>query len=123
MAVRVWHYKGCDTCRKALRWLKERDVAFEAIDLVVDTPPDAATLAKIQRLAGVPARKLFNTHGLIYVGEGWAEKSAGWTDAQIHEALAGNGRLIKRPLLLVERDDGSAACVGFVASEWQRIFG
>ena len=39
------------------------------------------------------------------------------SDAEIFAALAGNGRLVKRPLLSV----GARAAVGFDAAVWQRV--
>lgn len=118
MTTRIWHYAGCSTCKQALAWLRAHDVPFDAVDLV-QTPPDAATLAEVQAVAGVPARKLFNTSGLVYKGEGWAERAGTLTDAQIHTALAAQGRLIRRPLLLIERDGKRAACIGFRPDDWQ----
>lgn len=114
-AIHVWHYAGCSTCKKALAWLRATGRAFNATDLVVDGAPDAATLADLARRAGVPARKLFNTSGQVYRGEGWAERAATMSDADIFAALAANGRLVKRPLLSV----GRRAAVGFDPATWQ----
>jgi arsenate reductase len=122
MTTRIWHYAGCSTCKQALAWLRTRGVQFEAIDLV-QTPPDVATLADLQAVAEVPARKLFNTSGLVYKGEGWAERVGTLSDAEIHAALSAQGRLIKRPLLLVEHDGKRAACIGFREAEWQAALG
>lgn len=119
MSVLVFHYAGCSTCKKALAWLHAQHVAFDAVDLVA-TPPTAAALAGILAVSGAEVRKLFNVTGLVYRGEGWAEKSAGMSPTGILSALAANGRLIKRPLLLVKRPDGTAkACIGFRESEWR----
>jgi arsenate reductase len=117
--VQVFHYAGCSTCKKALTWLKAQGVAFDAVDLV-ETPPSAAQLAEIRDLAGVDARKLFNVTGLVYRGEGWAEKSATLSQESILAALSGNGRLIKRPLLIVRTAGGQAtACIGFREDAWR----
>ena len=115
--IHVWHYAGCSTCKKALGWLRATGRPFTSTDLVLEGPPDAATLADLARRAGVPARKLFNTSGQVYRGEGWAERAATMSDAEIFAALAGNGRLVKRPLLSV----GARAAVGFDAAVWQRV--
>ncbi len=119
MSVQVFHYAGCSTCKKALGWLRSEGVAFDAVDLV-ETPPSTAQLAEILALSGAEVRKLFNVTGLVYRGEGWAQKSAGMSDAAILAALAGNGRLIKRPLLVVKGAGGKAkACIGFREPEWR----
>ena len=121
MRVEVFHYAGCSTCKKALAWLKQVGVAFEATDLV-ESPPTAAQLGEILRASGADVRKLFNVTGLVYRGEGWAERSVGLSPAQILDALASNGRLIKRPLLYVTRGSGeSAAAIGFREPEWRTI--
>ncbi len=118
MHVQVFHYAGCSTCKQALTWLRGQGVAFDAVDLV-ETPPSPAQLAEVLRFSGAEARKLFNVTGLVYRGEGWAQKAVGLSDAAILTALAANGRLIKRPLLVVTRTGGKgAACIGFRAPEW-----
>ncbi len=121
MQIKVFHYAGCSTCKDALRWLNGQGVAFAATDLI-ETPPSAQILAQIQVAAGVPTKALFNVNGLVYRGEGWAERSAAMSDALILQALSENGRLIKRPLLLVCNDDGGdRAAIGFRPAEWQKI--
>jgi arsenate reductase len=117
--IHVWHYAGCGTCKKALAWLKASGRPYASTDLVLDGPPDAATLADIARRAGVPARKLFNTSGQVYRGEGWAERAVTMSDADVFAALAAQGRLVKRPLLLV----GPRAAVGFDPVAWQALLG
>lgn len=123
MTLTLYHYANCGTCKNAQRWLADRGLVVTAIDLVA-TPPDVATLADVQRLAGLEARQLFNTSGLVYRGDHWADRVPGMADAAIHEALAGNGRLIKRPLLLLRRANGTgAALVGFREAAWQALLG
>jgi arsenate reductase len=117
--IRVWHYAGCSTCKQALGWLKSAGLACQTTDLVLNGPPDAATLADIARRAGVPAKKLFNTSGQVYRGEGWAARAEAMTDAEIFAALAANGRLIKRPLV----SHGTRAAVGFREAEWSAVCG
>ena len=123
MSVLVFHYAGCGTCKKALGWLKSQGVDFHAHDLV-EAPPAAAQLAEILAASGAEVRKLFNVTGLVYRGEGWAEKSVGLSDAAILAALAANGRLIKRPLLLVTAADGTkSAAIGFREPAWRALLG
>ncbi len=118
MSVQVFHYAGCSTCKKALVWLRARNVAFDAVDLV-ETPPTAAQLAGILAASGADVRRLFNVTGLVYRGEGWAEKSARMSQTELLDALAANGRLIKRPLLVLQKSDRTErACIGFREPEW-----
>ncbi len=121
MTVQVFHYAGCGTCKKALAWLKAERVAFDAHDLV-ETPPSVAQLAEVLQASGADARKLFNVTGLVYRGEGWAQKSATMNDAEILAALAANGRLIKRPLLVVRNPQGKvSAAIGFREPAWRTL--
>ena len=41
--ISVYAYKGCDTCRKALKWLNERGIPHE-VKAIRETPPTVAEL-------------------------------------------------------------------------------
>jgi arsenate reductase len=43
VAISVWQYPKCSTCRKALKWMTDHDVAFDATDIVTK-PPSATKL-------------------------------------------------------------------------------
>ena len=116
--TKIYQYPKCSTCRKALKWLDAEGVEHTSID-IVESPPSAATLKKIQKLAGVPVAKMFNTSGKSYRAGGYKAKLAKMTDAQAFAALAADGKLIKRPLLL---GDG-VALVGFKEAEWSEKLG
>ncbi len=100
MAVKVYQYPKCSTCRKALKWLDARKVSYDSIDIVT-TPPKKTELKKaLER--GVPLKKLFNTSGQSYREGGWSEKLGQITEAQALDALAKDGKLIKRPFILAD---------------------
>jgi len=65
VALVVYHYPNCSTCRKALAWLRDHEIAFEPID-IVKQPPSRAVLERAAKLAAVPTRKLFNIAGESY---------------------------------------------------------
>jgi arsenate reductase len=115
--TKVYAYAKCSTCRKALAFLKGRSVQVETIDIVTE-PPSKTELQRIQKLAGVPVKKLFNTSGQSYRDGRFGEKLPSLTDAQAFEALAADGKLIKRPLL-VGKD---FALVGFDERAYQERF-
>lgn len=108
MKIKVYQYPKCSTCRKALSWLKSKDVVFESIDIVA-APPNAATLERVLDKSGLPVKKLFNTSGEVYRQEGYKERLEKMTKDEAIAALAANGKLVKRPLLLHE----DFALVGF----------
>jgi arsenate reductase len=110
---KLFHYPGCSTCKKARKWLDAHGIAVEAID-IVEHPPSRRQLETALRLSGLPVRKLFNTSGQSYREGGWRDRLPASTQAQALAALAADGKLIKRPLLL---GDGFAL-VGFRESEY-----
>ncbi|HET7502426.1 MAG TPA: Spx/MgsR family RNA polymerase-binding regulatory protein [Kofleriaceae bacterium] len=118
MALVVYHYPNCSTCKKALAWLRAHDIAFDAVD-IVKQPPSKTALERAARLAGVATRKMFNVSGEAYRAGNFKERLADMTDAQAFAALAADGKLIKRPLAL---GDG-VALVGFDEAAWQAKLG
>ena len=48
-------YAGCDTCKKALRWLNQHGVAV-TVRPIVDQPPTATELARWVPSSGLPVR-------------------------------------------------------------------
>jgi arsenate reductase len=115
VALTIYQYPNCSTCKKALAWLKANDHAVTSID-IVKSPPSRAELERIQKLANVPVKKLFNVAGQSYRDGDFKTKLATMTDAQAFAALAKDGKLIKRPLLASE----SVALVGFDAEAWAK---
>lgn len=118
MAAKVYQYPKCSTCRKALKWLDTRGVSYDSIDIVT-TPPKKAELQKALK-AGVPLKKLFNTSGQSYRDGGWSEKLERVTEAQALEALVADGKLVKRPFVLIpEREQ---VLVGFDEAAYVKAF-
>ena len=116
--LRVYQYPQCSTCKKALKWLAAHDVAFESIH-IVDHPPSKAELRDALKNAGVPLRKLFNTSGASYREGRFGERLATMTEAEAIDALAKDGKLIKRPFL----SGKGVTLVGFDEQAYQDQFG
>ena len=108
MATTVYQYPKCSTCRTALKWLDERGVKYQKVDLVAH-PPTLAELRDLHRRAGVPVIKLFNTTGDSYRTGDFKNKLMEMTDSEALQALAADGKLIKRPIV----DDGRTVLIGF----------
>jgi arsenate reductase len=115
VAITVYQYPKCSTCRKALAWLDAKKIPYEKVDIVTE-PPARATLEKAQKLAGVPVKKMFNTSGESYRAGKFGEKLATMSDGDAFAALAKDGKLIKRPLLVAD----GFALVGFKEDEWRQ---
>lgn len=114
--TRLYHYGGCSTCREARRWLEGRGIAFEAIDLV-QSPPDVETLRDLWlRRRGV-LQEFFNVAGQSYRAGGFKERMGQMSDQERLEALAADGKLIKRPIL----DSPEGVLVGFRPVIWAAV--
>ncbi|MEA5415658.1 Spx/MgsR family RNA polymerase-binding regulatory protein [Synechococcus sp. BA-132 BA5] len=114
---RIYHYPGCSTCRKALAWMLERQCSFEAIDITTN-PPSLQLLREAHDQLGGFGR-LFNTSGQSYRALGAASVKAMDTATAL-AALAADGRLIKRPFLVLA---SGRILTGFRPQEWQELFG
>ena len=106
--LKFYGYKQCSTCRKAEKALEKSGRRYEFVD-ITETPPSAASLKRMVSQSGADLRKFFNTSGVQYRELKIKDKAAGMTEAQILSLLAGNGRLLKRPLVT----DGDKSTVGF----------
>jgi len=111
--LRVHTYAKCDTCRKAVKFLRAQGVAFEEIP-IRETPPTHAELRTMLAAQGGQLRKLFNTSGGDYKALGLSAKLPALSEAEALNLLAGNGNLVKRPFAL---GDG-VALVGFDEATW-----
>jgi arsenate reductase len=114
----VYAYKGCDTCRKAVKWLKERGVPHE-VKAIRETPPTVAELESALAAFGGDPRPLFNTSGGDYRELGLKDKLPALGAAEALALLAANGNLVKRPFAI----GGGRVLVGFKPADWERAFG
>ncbi len=116
MSLRVYAYKNCDTCRKALKFLAERKIAHEVI-AIREQPPTVKELRAMLGHVGGELRRLFNTGGGDYKALNLKERLATMSEDQALALLAGNGNLVKRPFALTE----NAGVAGFKVDEWERL--
>lgn len=116
-ALKVYAYDGCDTCRKALAFLKQRQIAHQVIPIREQPPTLAELQAMLERYDG-NLRKLFNTSGLDYKALNIKDALPGMTPKQALELLARNGRLVKRPFVVGK----GIGVVGFDAAAWDKLF-
>ena len=63
--MKFYEYKGCDTCRRAKKFLESRSLAFEAIP-IREQPPTKAELNRMLAIYGGDLGRLFNTSGGDY---------------------------------------------------------
>ena len=107
-------YPKCSTCKKAKKWLDERGVSYDDRHIVEDNP-SADELRSWQQASGLPARRFFNTSGMLYREMQLKDKLPAMSDDEMFALLATNGMLVKRPLVV----DGDTVLVGFREKEWE----
>lgn len=115
-ALKVYEYDKCSTCKKALKFLEGRKVAYERIP-IVDRPPSVPELKQMLAHVGGDIRRLFNTSGQVYRELKLGEKLPSLSEAEALRLLAANGKLIKRPFAL----GPAAGAVGFKEEEWKKL--
>ena len=110
--LKLFSYSSCSTCRKAIKWLENNDIAFDLID-ILKSPPSKEMLFSAAELYG-DRKYLLNTSGVTYrsFGSNVVKKM---TDNELFEKLCMQPSLIKRPFLYK-----SSKCflVGFKEEKW-----
>lgn len=114
--IKVYCYSKCSTCKKALKWLDDRGIAYEKIDLKENNPGEAE-LREYHAKSGLPLKRFFNTSGMIYRDMELSKKLPAMSDDEQFALLASDGMLVKRPLLV--KDD--TVLTGFREKEWEEI--
>ena len=113
--LRIYSYSACTTCKKALKWLDENQIDYQLID-IVQCPPDKDILSVAIKQLG-NRKKVFNTSGLSYRNLG-SKVVQSMSDDEAIQALASDGKLIKRPFLIT---DQGQILVGFKPDAWSDI--
>ncbi|MDT3425054.1 arsenate reductase [Paenibacillus forsythiae] len=113
----VYHYPKCSTCRNAVKWLKEQGHDLELRHIVEQTP-GVDELSELVAASGLELKKFFNTSGEVYKRENLKEKLPNLSEREQLELLAGEGKLIKRPIVKL----GDKVTVGFKEDDFCRIW-
>ena len=113
MSLKVYAYKNCGTCKKALKWLNEQGIDYKEIP-IRETPPKKPELKRMLSYYDGELRRLFNTSGGDYKALNLKDKLPTMKKDAALDLLASNGNLVKRPFVL-GKDVG---LVGFKEDEW-----
>ena len=113
--VRIYSYSACTTCKKALKWLAENKIDYELIDIVLYPPKKELLNEAISQLGD--RKKIFNTSGLSYRNLG-SKVIKAMSNSEAIKALSLDGKLIKRPFLIVENEQ---ILVGFKPEVWSEV--
>ena len=110
--MKLFSYSSCSTCRRAIKWLKSKNIDFELID-ILKIPPSLEMLISASELYG-DRKFLLNTSGAVYrsIGSDVVKKMS---DSQLFEKLSMEPRLIKRPFLC---KSNKSFLIGFKEEKW-----
>jgi arsenate reductase len=121
MPIKIYEYKNCSTCKNALKYLETKKLKYQKVP-IVDEPPSVGELKQMLaylEAQGKSFKNLFNTSGEQYRELKIADKiKAGMTASEAIQLLSKNGKLIKRPFVLADKN----GTVGFKLEEWNQIF-
>ena len=115
LPMKLYQYPKCSTCRNAVKFLRSHNVEYQSIDITEQPPSKAELKAMLASYQG-DIRKLFNTSGVVYRERKLKDTLPTMSEAQAIELLASDGKLIKRPFLLNQAQQG---LVGFKSEQWQ----
>ncbi|HVU32242.1 MAG TPA: Spx/MgsR family RNA polymerase-binding regulatory protein [Opitutaceae bacterium] len=114
MPLKIYTLSTCDTCRRALQWLRQHEVAVDEQPIREHPPTTAELRAMLAAQAGV-VRRLFNTSGRDYRALGIGERLDSMPVEEAIKLLSTNGNLVKRPFLI----GPGVALVGFDEVAWR----
>ena len=96
--VIFYTYPKCSTCKKASKWLDQNNINYQFIDIVKE-PPSKKFLELALMQFSLDIKKIFNTRGKNFklIDSNILEL----TKQEIIELLLKDGKLIKRPFLII----------------------
>lgn len=109
-------YPKCTTCKKAKKWLEENKIEFEDRNIIEETPT-VEELTEWIKSNELDIKKWFNTSGLKYKELKLKDKLPNMSDEEKIKLLASDGMLIKRPLLITDKE----IYIGFKEETWKEI--
>ena len=111
-------YPSCTTCKKAEKWLEDREIPMEKRHIKEDNPSEAELRAWHER-SGLPLKRFVNTSGLKYKELELSKRLPAMPEEEQFRLLASDGMLVRRPILVGE----SFVLVGFREAEWEKALG
>ena len=114
--MKVYSYKGCGACRKALKHLDGKKVKYE-LRAIREQPPTVPELERMLACYGGDLKRLFNTSGRDYKALKIKDKLPKLSVKEALLMLSKNGNLVKRPFVLTTK----GGLVGFKPDEWARL--
>ena len=114
--VIFYSYPKCSTCRRASKWLDQNNIKYQFKDIIKE-PPTKKYLELALKQFSSNTKKIFNTRGKSFKLIDFDILDL--TKKQIIELLSNDGKLIKRPFLII---NDSKLLLGFNDSEYASNF-
>lgn len=107
-------YPKCSTCQKAKKWLESNNIEFTDRHIIENNPTEEE-LTKWIKQSKKDIKKWFNTSGMKYKELNLKDKLVDMSEEDKIKLLASDGMLVKRPILVTEKD----ILIGFREAEWE----
>ena len=136
--VIVYCYNRCTTCKKAIKYLEEniaknKNIELELKDIITEKPNlnemikiiETKYNKKISKITRDELKSFFNTSGILYRENNIKDKIKDEKNSieDILNILISDGKMIKRPLVMVnEENDNKNILLGFKEEEYKNIF-
>src|SRR5699024_2137928 len=117
MALTFYWYPNCSTCKNAKKWLEDEGIEFTPVHLIDETPTKEEIKTLIEISKKEPHKK-FNTRIKVYQKNNLKKVNTTDTLDEKTTLLAGNGMLIKRPILT----DREKETVGYKEVEYGQVW-
>ena len=111
-----YSYLNCSTCRKAAKWLENKNFEFQLIDILKE-PPLINYLNLALEQYSDDKKKIFNIRGKAF--KNLNVDIYGLSNEAIIQLLLSDGKLIKRPFLIYE---GKKVILGFNEIQYAKQF-
>lgn len=111
-------YPKCSTCRNAAKWLDQRGIDYQSID-ITEQPPTKSLLQRILKQGDYQLKELFNRSGQQYRQMNLKDRLPTMSRDEALDLLASNGKLVKRPIAV----QGDRVTVGFDPHRYEQVWG
>ena len=141
--VIVYCYNRCTTCKKAIKYLEEnilnnnknsKNIELELKDIITEKPNldemikiiETKYNKKISEITRDELKSFFNTSGILYRENNIKDKIKDEKNSieDILNILISDGKMIKRPLVIVNEEENNKKNIllGFKEEEYENIF-
>lgn len=114
---KYYEYKKCTTCRKGKKYLEDKGIDLEVIDMVEEPPSEYELKDIVSKADNYEIDDFFNTRGKVFKDLGLKEKLDTMSFDEKIELLSSDGMLIKRPMLVTD----SAVVLGFKEEQYEAV--